>query len=66
MQGIGPPKKTALLRRFHSIYGIARAPEEEIAAVAGGGPDIAAAVKRAAVSNAGATSKAFVNNENGG
>ena len=44
----------ALLRRFHSIYGIARATEEEIAAVAGVGPDIAAAVKRAAVSNVGA------------
>ena len=48
VQGIGPAKKTALLRRFHSIYGIARATEEEIAAVAGVGPDIAAAVKRAA------------------
>ncbi len=54
VQGIGPAKKTALLRHFHSIYGIARASEEEIAAVAGVGPDIAAAVKRAAVSNAGA------------
>ena len=53
VQGIGPAKKTALLRHFHSIYGIARATEEEIAAVAGVGPDIAAAVKRAAVSNVG-------------
>ena len=51
VQGIGPAKKTALLRRFHSIYGIARASEEEIAAVAGVGPDIAAAVKRAATKN---------------
>ena len=51
VQGIGPAKKTALLRRFHSIYGIARASEEEIAAVAGVGPDIAAAVKRAAAKN---------------
>ena len=51
VQGIGPAKKTALLRRFHSIYGIARATEEEIAAVAGVGPDIAAAVKRAAAKN---------------
>ena len=48
VQGIGPAKKTALLRRFHSIYGIARATEEEIAAAAGVGPDIAVAVKRAA------------------
>ncbi len=55
VQGIGPAKKTALLRHFHSIYGIARATEEEIAAVAGVGPDIAAAVKRAAVSNTGST-----------
>ena len=53
VQGIGPAKKTALLRRFHSIYGIARASEEEIAAVAGVGPDIAAAVKRAATAAGG-------------
>ena len=66
VQGIGPAKKTALLRRFHSIYGIARASDEEIAAVAGVGPDIAAAVKRAALANAGAMSKAPVNNETGG
>ena len=53
VQGIGPAKKTALLRRFHSIYGIARATEEEIASAAGVGPDIAAAVKRAATAAGG-------------
>ena len=53
VQGIGPAKKTALLRRFHSIYGIARASEEEIAAAAGVGPEIAAAVKRAATAAGG-------------
>ena len=44
--GIGPAKKMALLKRFHSIYGIAKASEEEIAAVAGVGSAIAAAVLR--------------------
>ena len=53
VQGIGPAKKAALLRRFHSIYGVARATEEEIAAVAGVGPCIAAAVKRAATAAGG-------------
>ena len=51
--GIGPAKKMALLRRFHSVYGIARAGEEEIAAAAGVGAAIAGAVKRAAESAAG-------------
>ncbi len=46
--GIGPAKKMALLKAFHSVYGIARASEEEIAAAAGIGPALAAAVKRAA------------------
>jgi len=47
--GIGPAKKTALLRRFRSVRGIAAATEAEIAAAAGVGAEIAAAVKRAAV-----------------
>jgi len=51
--GIGPAKKMALLKRFHSIYGIARAAEEEIAAVAGIGVTLAAAVRKAAASAAG-------------
>jgi len=46
--GIGPAKKTALLRVFKSIYGIARADEKAIAAAAGLSPDTAAAVLRAA------------------
>lgn len=46
--GIGPAKKTALLKTFHSIRGIARATEEEIATAAGIGPALAAAVKKAA------------------
>ena len=51
--GIGPAKKMALLKRFHSVYGIARATEEEIAAVAGIGTTLAVAVRKAAASAAG-------------
>ena len=51
--GIGPAKKMALLKRFHSVYGIARATEDEIAAVAGIGAPLAAAVRKAAASAAG-------------
>ncbi len=51
--GIGPAKKMALLKKFHSVYGIAKASEEEIAAVAGVGPAIAAAVLRAVRRTAG-------------
>ena len=46
--GIGAAKKAALLRRFRSVRGIARADESEIAAVAGVSPAVAAAVLRAA------------------
>ena len=46
--GIGEAKKTALLRRFRTMHGIARAAEAEIASAAGVGPAIAAAVKSAA------------------
>ena len=46
--GIGPAKKVALLRRFKSIYGIARASAEEIAAAAGVGRTTAEEVLKAA------------------
>ena len=51
--GIGPAKKMALLKKFHSIYGIAKASVEDVAATAGINPDLAAAVKRAAEGAAG-------------
>ena len=51
--GIGAAKKTKLLRHFKSIYGIARASEEEISSVAGVGASVAAAVLRAARTAAG-------------
>lgn len=51
--GIGPAKKVALLKRFKSIYGVAKADEAEIAAAAGVGAEIAAAVKRAAAGAGG-------------
>ena len=51
--GIGPAKKTALLKTFHSVYGIARATVEEIASAAGVGAEIAAAVKHVAETAAG-------------
>ena len=46
--GIGEAKKVKLLKAFKSIYGIARADESEIAAVAGVNAQVAAAVRRAA------------------
>ena len=46
--GIGEAKKLKLLKSFKSVYGIARADEAEIAAVAGVNAQIAAAVRRAA------------------
>ena len=46
--GIGEAKKVQLLKTFKSIYGIARATEEEIAAAAGVNARIAAEVLRAA------------------
>ena len=53
IQGIGPAKKMALLKKFHSVYGISRATEEEIASAAGVNAALAAAVKKAAQSSAG-------------
>ena len=46
--GIGPAKKMALLKKFHSIYGIAKAAPADIASTAGINAELAAAVKRAA------------------
>ena len=51
--GIGPAKKMALLRRFHSVRGVARAEEDEIAAAAGISAALAAAVRKVARSAAG-------------
>ena len=51
--GIGEAKKAKLLRRFRSIYGIARADVDDVAAVAGVGPAVAAAVLHAARTAAG-------------
>ena len=50
--GIGPAKKVALLKRFKSIYGIARASAEEIAAAAGVGRTTAEEVLKTARSAA--------------
>jgi len=51
--GIGPAKKVALLKRFRSVYGVAKADEADIAAAAGVSLEIAAAVKKAALSAGG-------------
>ena len=51
--GIGEAKKVKLLKVFKSIYGIARATPEEIAAVAGVGPEVAEAVRQAALRGKG-------------
>ena len=53
VSGIGEAKKLKLLRKFKSIYGIARASADEIAAVAGVNAAIAAEVRRVAESAAG-------------
>lgn len=51
--GIGPAKKTALLKRFRSTRGIGKASVEEIAAAAGVNARIAGLVKNACVSVGG-------------
>ena len=51
--GIGEAKKTALLRRFRSVRGIARASVEDIASAAGVGAATAEAVLKAARGAAG-------------
>jgi excinuclease ABC subunit C len=45
--GIGEAKKMKLLRRFRSVYGIARASVDEIAAVAGVNATVAVEVLKA-------------------
>ncbi len=44
--GIGPRRKRQLLQRFGSVAGLARAPESEIAAAPGIGPELAGVIKR--------------------
>jgi excinuclease ABC subunit C len=44
VQGIGPARKKALLKRFGSLARLSRASLEEIAATPGVGPEIAGAV----------------------
>jgi len=51
--GIGEAKKVKLLRAFRSIYGVARATVEDIAAAAGVNASVAAEVLKAAKSAAG-------------
>ena len=51
--GIGEAKKLKLLRKFKSIYGIARASTDEIAAAAGVNENTAAEVRRVAENAAG-------------
>ena len=51
--GIGAAKKTKLLRRFRSIYGIARAEAGDVASVAGVSSSVADAVLRAVRAAAG-------------
>lgn len=50
VDGIGEAKKVRLLKRFSSIYGIARAGVADIAAAAGVGEAVAAEVRKAASS----------------
>jgi excinuclease ABC subunit C len=45
--GIGPQRKQTLLQTFGSVYRLARAPLDKIAAVPGIGPELAAAILRA-------------------
>jgi len=44
VQGIGPARKRALLKRFGSLARLSRASADEIAATPGVGPEIARAV----------------------
>ena len=53
VSGIGEAKKLKLLKKFKSIYGIARASTDEIAAAAGVNENTAAEVRRVAESAAG-------------
>jgi excinuclease ABC subunit C len=47
IQGVGPAKKRALLRKFGSVKGMRDATEAELAGVAGVGPALAERIKQA-------------------
>ena len=47
VEGVGPARKRALLRRFGSVKAIREAPLEDVAAVAGVGPALAGRIKQA-------------------
>ena len=47
IQGVGPAKKRALLRKFGSVKGMRDATEADLAGVAGVGPALAARIKQA-------------------
>jgi excinuclease ABC subunit C len=47
VEGVGPARKRALLRRFGSVQGIRAATAEELAGVSGVGPSLAERIKRA-------------------
>ena len=47
VQGVGPAKKRALLRKFGSVRGLGEASEADLAGVAGIGPALAARIKQA-------------------
>ena len=55
--GIGPQRKQTLLQTFGSVYRLARAPLDKIAAVPGIGPELAAAILRAVGGDAVSTAK---------
>ena len=47
IQGVGPAKKRALLRKFGSVRGMRDATEADLAGVAGVGPALAERIKQA-------------------
>jgi excinuclease ABC subunit C len=47
VEGVGPARKRALLRKFGSVKAMREASIEELAAVAGVGPALADRIKRA-------------------
>ena len=47
IQGVGPAKKRALLRKFGSVKGMRDATEADLAGVAGVGPALAERIKQA-------------------
>ena len=53
IDGVGPARKRELLRRFGSVRGIAAAAAEDVAAVSGIGPELAARIVETARRNVG-------------